>query len=133
MSAVVLDTDVVSYLYKQHSLAKAYASILAGHRLYISFMTVAELHKGMYWAGWDNERTLRMEAALQAYTVIQSSGELCRAWGWVRFQRKPRPISTEDAWIAATALLHDCFLATHNDADYTGIPGLRLLIPNPRA
>jgi len=38
-----------------------------------------------------------------------------------------RPIAPADAWIAATALLLDVPLVTHNGAHYTGIDGLRVI------
>jgi predicted nucleic acid-binding protein len=37
-----------------------------------------------------------------------------------------RRIEGADAWIAATALLYDAVLFTHNTADYLGVPNLRL-------
>jgi predicted nucleic acid-binding protein len=47
MSRLVVDTDVVSFLFKNHSIAKLYDSELLGHTLVLSFMTVAELDR---WA-----------------------------------------------------------------------------------
>jgi predicted nucleic acid-binding protein len=44
----------------------------------------------------------------------------------VAARRNGRRIETADAWIAATALLYDVPLLTHNKADYLGVPGLRL-------
>ena len=44
MNRLVVDTSVVSYILKKHSLADAYWEILKPHRLAISFMTVAELY-----------------------------------------------------------------------------------------
>lgn len=41
--------------------------------------------------------------------------------------RRKQPISTADAWIAATALSYDLKLVTHNPKDFRGIPGLRIL------
>ena len=38
-----------------------------------------------------------------------------------------RPIAPADTWIAATALLLDVPLVTHNGAHYTGIDGLRVI------
>jgi hypothetical protein len=35
----VVDTDVVSYLFKDHSLAPAYQAILAGRALAVSLIT----------------------------------------------------------------------------------------------
>jgi len=45
--SVVVDTSVVSYILKKHSLAPSYWEILKGHLLGISFMTVAELYCGL--------------------------------------------------------------------------------------
>jgi tRNA(fMet)-specific endonuclease VapC len=47
MTIVLLDTKVVSYLFKGDTRATTYAPLLEGHRLAISFMTVAELFE---WA-----------------------------------------------------------------------------------
>jgi len=38
-----------------------------------------------------------------------------------------RRLETADAWIAATAVLYDAPLVTHNASDYAGVPGLKLL------
>lgn len=43
--------------------------------------------------------------------------------------RAGRPISVEDAQIAATALSCDLTLASRNVRDFSGIPGLRLVDP----
>jgi hypothetical protein len=43
MATVLLDTDVVSFLFKGDSRGAAYAPLLRGNRLALSFMTVAEL------------------------------------------------------------------------------------------
>ena len=43
MTTMLLDTDVVSFLFKGDSRGAAYAPLLQGNRLALSFMTVAEL------------------------------------------------------------------------------------------
>jgi predicted nucleic acid-binding protein len=43
----------------------------------------------------------------------------------VTARKSGRRMETADAWIAATALLHDAPLLTHNKSDYLGVPGLR--------
>lgn len=40
-------------------------------------------------------------------------------------RKNGRRIETADAWVAATALLYDAPLLTHNKSDYAGVPGLR--------
>jgi hypothetical protein len=43
----VVDTDVVSFLFKSHSLAPAYQAILAGRPLTVSLITLAEIEYGV--------------------------------------------------------------------------------------
>jgi predicted nucleic acid-binding protein len=38
-----------------------------------------------------------------------------------------RRIEAADAWIAATTLLYDAALITHNPQDYLGVPNLHVL------
>lgn len=42
-------------------------------------------------------------------------------------RRIGRPIDTADVWIAATALLLDAPLVTHNGAHFSGVPGLTVI------
>ncbi len=48
MEAVVLNTNIVSYLMKGHTLAEQYRPDLEGKTLAISFMTVGELFEGAH-------------------------------------------------------------------------------------
>jgi predicted nucleic acid-binding protein len=64
---------------------------------------------------------------IRQYLMLPSTPETCRQWGQVRYARRFQPISTEDAWIAASALAFDCTLVTHDAGDFAGIPGLRVL------
>ncbi len=127
MSALLLDTDVFSYLFKNHPLAAVYQPRLKGHALAISFMTVAELFEGAFRAGWGERQLRPLEVQIGSCLVIPSSHELSRRWGEVRSIRRHQPISAEDAWIAATALEFDCSLVTHNSTDFHDIPGLRII------
>jgi tRNA(fMet)-specific endonuclease VapC len=43
MSDAVIDTDVVSFLFKRDTRAELYRPHLVGRRIVVSFMTVAEL------------------------------------------------------------------------------------------
>jgi predicted nucleic acid-binding protein len=42
-------------------------------------------------------------------------------------RKRGRPVAPADAWIAATALLLDVPLVTHNSSHYEGIDGLRVI------
>lgn len=127
MATRVVDTNIVSYLLKGHTLAEDYRLHLEGHILAISFMTVAELFEGAFRARWGKRRRMALEAALRGYLTIPATPALCQRWGQVRAERRQQPISCEDAWIAATALIHNCPLVTHNSADFQGIAGLTII------
>ena len=127
---LLLDTDVFSFLFKDHPLAEAYRNHTLGYTLALSFMTVAELYQGAYRAGWGTKQIARLESRIAAYVVIPSSNALRRKWGEVRFLRRQQPISAEDAWIAAAALEQGYPLVTHNSRDFQGIPGLTIISEN---
>ena len=106
MATVLLDTDVVSFLFKGDSRGAAYAPLLQGNRLALSFMTVAELFQ---WAGirkWGVQRVGRLEQTLTTYLIVPVDLDLCRIWGTLRAerQRAGHTIAPQDAWIAATAV-----------------------------
>lgn len=126
---LLVDTDVISFIFKRDTRAEEYESLLLGHRLAVSFMTVAELYQWAAMHSWGEQRLQKLKQALTAYWVIRVDLELCQRWGKLRSERKAigRPISPQDAWIAATALRHDLALVTHNSRDYAEINGLRLL------
>jgi len=55
MSCVV-DTDVVSFHFKNHPIAAQYEADLAGRTLSISFMTLAEMDRGAIQSKWGEAR-----------------------------------------------------------------------------
>lgn len=126
MSTLLVDTDVVSFIFKQDSRAANYAKILQGNQLALSFMTVAELFQWAAIRKWGEARTQQLEQTLTSYLVIPVDIELCRCWGNLRaeLQAMGKPIFAQDAWIAATALRYDLVLVTHNEKDFSGIPKL---------
>ncbi len=126
MSVVLLDTNVVSYLLKGDTRVAAYAPLLQGHRLAISFVTVAELFEWAALRQWGEARIARLEQTLATYVIIPVDVELCRIWGRLRAQQQiaGRVIAPQDAWIAATALRHELSLVTHNPRDFRYIASL---------
>ena len=128
---ILVDTDVVSYLFKGHPLAQAFAARLVGNRLSISFVTLAEIEFGMKAAQWGSHRTHAMRAHLAKFDVIQSNPDLCRVWAAVTNESisKGRRMSQHDAWIAATAIHLDASLATNNRKDFRHLDRLKFLLP----
>ncbi len=129
MPPCVVDTDVVSFFFKNSALAGLYHQHIAGRLLIISFMTVAELDRWALEHNWGRARTALMEAHLQQFVVYPSDRALCRLWAQVidSERRDGRVVSTADAWIAATALLSNLPLVSHNRKHFEHVSGLSLI------
>ncbi len=133
MSLLLIDTDIASFIFKGSDYADSYLPLLSDQELALSFMTVAELFQWAIRRQWGDRRLSRLEQYLSNYLVIPVDQPLCREWAQVRSDRQSagRPISSQDAWIAATALRYDLPLVTHNVKDFLGISNLRLITPTP--
>jgi predicted nucleic acid-binding protein len=130
----VVDTDVVSFLFKSHSLAPAYQAILAGRALPVSLFTVAEIEYGMEAKSWGAARRDLMRRFLIRFTTLVPDAETARIWARIKSsgEKKGRPITFADAWIAAAALQVNIPLATHNASDFEAVDGL-LILPVDRS
>ena len=129
MSSVVVDTDVAAFLFKNHPIGGLYEADLAGRTLLISFMSLAELDRWAIQAAWGETRRHWLRLYLERFIVLPYSRALCTQWTKVTVAAQARGCRIEcaDAWIAATTLLYDVALVTHNRNDYLGVPGLRLI------
>lgn len=127
--SLVIDTDVLSFIFRSDSRAALYTPHLFGQVLTISFQTRAEILRGAISANWGEQRRQQLDLWLRKYAVVHSSDALCLRWAeaLATARRAGRPIATADAWIAATALLLDVLLVTHNGKDYAGVAGLTVI------
>lgn len=128
ISAVLIDTDVLSFLFKGDTRAELYQKHLKDRLLDVSFMTLAELERWAFQRNWGEARRKRMEEHLRQFVFPPVDRELCRKWAEVTdgARRNGFTISCADAWIAATALTYDIPLITHNPMDYLGIESLTI-------
>ena len=129
---VVVDTTVVSILWRNDDLAGFYRERTRDRDAVISFQTLEELWFGVSKAGWGDRRKNRFREYLGSYTVIWPTAEMVEICARLRSQREEagRTLQTADAWIAATALMLDCPVATHN-RDFENIPDLTLIKATP--
>jgi predicted nucleic acid-binding protein len=123
---LIVDTSVVSYLFKKHSLAPHYWEILRGNFLGVSFMTAAELYRWPLGRNWSERRVASLHLHLRSYTVLPYDDAM--SWEWARIKcRRGRPIADADAWIAATAVRHGAPLVTHNPRHFLHVERLALV------
>lgn len=127
-SLVVLDSVVVSMLLRRDEPAAYYRAEIEGLRPVISFQSREEALFGAIRAGWGGRRRNELHQHLDQYETVPSSHELIEISAQLRSDREKagRALKTADAWIAATAIMLDCPLASH-DGDFSGIPGLELI------
>lgn len=126
MNRVVVDTSVVSYILKQHTLAVHYRKHLEGRLVGISFMSVAELYRWPLLRGWGASKITALKDHLRSYVVLPYDDAMC--WEWARLMSvKGRPMDPADAWIAATAIRYQAPLLTHNAKHFLHIEELRVV------
>src|SRR5438094_9473720 len=114
MKPIVLDTDVVSFLFKADSRAALYLPHLENRQWFISFMSEAELEQWALLANWSSKRVEWLRLLMGRCAIVPSSRGLVLKWAevMVAARRSGSRIETADAWIAATALLYDAPLLT---------------------
>jgi tRNA(fMet)-specific endonuclease VapC len=134
VTPVVLDTDVVSFLFKSDTRAQHYLAHLVNRQWLISFMTEAELEQWALLSNWQPKRVDWLRTFLARFVIVPSSRDLVLEWArvMVAARRTGRRLETADAWIAATATLYGAPLITHNAGDYLGVPGLTLVTQSDR-
>ena len=125
---IVLDTSVVSYIFNNDSRARFYVEQIRGQRALISFQTLEEIWHGAYRDSWGSRRKDELTEYLERYEVIWPDPDLVDACAHLRSERRAvgRELGLADAWIAATALMLNCPLAT-SDRDFVGLPYLQLV------
>jgi predicted nucleic acid-binding protein len=127
---LVVDTDVTRFVFKWHpEFAPNYVRIIRGFELVLSFMTLAEMRQGALNANWGQRKCDLLEEYLRDFSVLHSDSHLCSTLAAIRNEsaRKGRPISSADAWIAATALVLSAPLVTNNPKDYRHLDNLQLV------
>jgi tRNA(fMet)-specific endonuclease VapC len=130
MRVLLLDTNVVSILFKpDHVLHAKSLGLVAGSQLFISFMTRAELLLWPRQNQWGPKRAEELRKHLELCTTLFPDEQTCGQWVEVSSESRlaGRPITTADAWVAATALQWDLPLITANYRDVEHLPGLTLV------
>lgn len=128
MALLVVDPDVLSYLFKGDSRGGRYKLLLEGHECCVSFMAVAELERWALSRRWGLAMRERLEASLSRLAICYPDRDLCRLWALTTesASRAGRPISCADAWTAAVALYLASPLVTNNPGDFLGVSGLEI-------
>jgi predicted nucleic acid-binding protein len=134
MDAVLLDTDVFSYLTRAHDTrGDAYRPYVAGKTVAISFITVGEIYFGAEKRKWGKQTLNAFLERLKAVVVVPSDHEVCREYGKLKASLREAGIviADNDLWIAACALRHSIPLISNNRKHFEKMPGLNLISLTP--
>lgn len=128
--AVLIDTDL---LVDHERDAVSIDSLLGDEERAISVITVSELLHGVHRA--QGARRTRRRAfvehilgGLEPVPITEPVARL-HAEVWADLSSRGETIGAHDLWIAATAIAHGLGVATRNVADFSRVPGLRVLGP----
>jgi len=135
MEAILVDTDVASFLFRRDTRAELYRRHLSGKLVVLSFMSLGEMYRWAEERNWGKPRRQQLEQHLRNFVTRGFSRELCRTWARVMAQakRNGHELENADGWVAATAVLHNIPLVTHNARHYRGVDGLKVICGNGRA
>ncbi|HUQ72438.1 MAG TPA: type II toxin-antitoxin system VapC family toxin, partial [Planctomycetaceae bacterium] len=121
-----LDTNICSAYIRGERKVEIRA--LRYGQLSVSAITVGELLTWAYRGRSGPRWQAVIREAVASWTILDVTAEVAEAYGRLQAfsldigQRRPG----FDLLIAATALVHDLTLVTHNTRDFAGIPDLRL-------
>ncbi len=129
----LLDTDICSaYLKGDRLVGNRFLQYTGGLR--VSMITLGELYTWVLRAKASPKRAQALIDLLNDVTVLDVTSDVAHKFGEMRADLLERglPPSDLDLLNAATALVHNLTLVTHNTRDYLTVPGLHLadwLIP----
>ncbi len=129
MDAVLLDTDVFSYLNKGDTRADLYRPHVTGKAIALSFVTVGELYAWTVRKKWNAKRIAALEQHIKAAIIVPYDLELCKQYGRLKASLLDTGtvVAANDLWIATCAIRHSVPLVTHNYKHFEHIPGLQII------
>jgi predicted nucleic acid-binding protein len=124
----LIDTDICSAHLKQKGIVtNRFLQHTGG--LHISTITLSELYAWVMRAKAPPARLQALREMLTDMTVLDVTAKVAEKYGELqaRFLDAGTPAPGMDLVIAATALVHDLTLVTHNTQDFANVSGLRLM------
>lgn len=128
----MLDTNIVIYIMKQnpaHVVAMFDNISRQGHQIVISFVSYAELLKGVENSSQKEKSLKKLNKFIHLVPVIYpKNGKICEYYAkWHnKLKQQGTPIGGNDLWIASHALALNATLVTHNTKEFCRIDELRL-------
>lgn len=122
----LIDTDTCSAHLRQKSPVTSRFLQYTG-QLHVSVITVGELYTWALRAKAPPQRMKSLSEMLSDVKVLDVTALVAAEFGRMRAELMDigRPAPDMDLLIAATAVVHNLTVVTHNTVDFTGMPGVR--------
>ena len=131
----ILDTNVVSELRKRSKADREvaeWASRKNAQQLFLSVMTVRELEYGVLQSARQDKQKAEVLGSWLESVLLRFEGRILEIDTAIARRcaalHVPDPKPERDAWIAATALVHDMTVVTRNTRDFSST-GAKLFNP----
>jgi predicted nucleic acid-binding protein len=121
---IIADTNLIIY-----SVPAANAALNAWFAKEAPFVSVVSYVEALGYHRHTAEDKLALEKFFARSVMLEIDKQVLMKAIELKQMRR---MKLGDALIAATALVHDCTLATHNTADFAWIPNLSLVDPVER-
>lgn len=127
----LLDTNILIYLIKKQppSIANRIDQLAVDDQLAMSFITWAELLKGVQRSVRKSETMARLQLLARSVTILYpKDATICHHYAeqFTLLKDAGTPIGGSDLWIACHALSEGATLVTHNMREFQRIRGLPL-------
>jgi predicted nucleic acid-binding protein len=114
MAKLLFDTDVIiDFLRGKEGAKRIMSSVRDEDMPCCSAVTVAEIREGMR----DEEEPATM-AFLESFDILSIDKKVAQIAGDLKRKTKQQQLELDDCFIAATALIHQAVLITHNPKQY---------------
>lgn len=123
----LLDTDTCIYALRHHPEARSRLESVTPEDVAISAMNEAELRYGALNSLHPDKRTKDVEAFLEPIVVLPFDAEAAKEHARLRMALRKMPVGERDLVIASVALAHRLTVVTHNQREFSRIPGLETI------
>jgi tRNA(fMet)-specific endonuclease VapC len=126
----LLDTNTcVAYLRQNNALVLGHIKARPPDELRLCSVVVAELYFGAFKSPQPAKNFALLATFLPVFLSLTFDDAAAKPYGQIRadLEAKGTPIGPNDLMIAAIALSYDLTLVTHNTAESSRVPGLKLV------
>ncbi|HJX51322.1 MAG TPA: type II toxin-antitoxin system VapC family toxin [Polyangia bacterium] len=123
----LLDTDTCIYALRHDADVRMHMESVTPEDVAVSAMNEAELRYGALNSQHPDRRTKDVEAFLEPIMVLPFDAEAAKQHARLRMALRKMPIGERDLVIASVASAHRLTVVTHNQREFSRIPGLETI------